>query len=108
MIVVSKLRYNIMDTLMKLIVLLPVFAMLLSPSVSIAAKQDKSSAEHSGRIAALMEAIKSGTIAYKLTDPSEIMAILGEPQTEKTRRDGEIRMIPKITYAAVIVAQVTY
>jgi len=44
--------------------------------------------ENSDRVSALLEAVKSGKIAYKLTDPNEIKAILGEPQTEKRLRSG--------------------
>ena len=39
------------------------------------------------------QAIKSGKIAYKLTDPNEIKAILGEPQNQKTRRSGGMLLL---------------
>ena len=39
------------------------------------------------------QAIKSGKIAEKLTDPDEIKAILGEPQTEERERSGGMLLL---------------
>jgi hypothetical protein len=77
----------------KRIILLFVFVILSSLGVSTLAQQDKSLGENSHRVNALLEAVKSGKIAEKLTDPNEIKAILGEPQTEKKRRSGEMVLL---------------
>ena len=49
---------------------------------------DKSLVQSNGRLKKLMAAVESGVIAYKLTGPEEIKAILGEPQKEEERDGG--------------------
>jgi hypothetical protein len=70
------------------IILLFALVVLLSLGVSALAQQDKASGQNQDRLNKLMEAVESGKIVYKLTDPNEIKAILGEPQTEKRQRSG--------------------
>ena len=66
----------------KRIILLFAFVILLSLGVSTWAQQDKSLGDNSDRINALLEAVKSGKIAYKLTEPEEVKALLGPPVKE--------------------------
>ena len=44
-------------------------------------------------ITEIHQAIKSGKIAEKLTDPNEIKAILGEPQREERARSGGMLLL---------------
>ena len=73
----------------KHIILLFAFVILFSFSVSSLAKQDKSLGENSNRVNALLEAVKSRKIQYKLTKIDEIKALLGEPQKEEEKDLGE-------------------
>jgi hypothetical protein len=72
----------------KHIVLLFAFAILLSFNAPTSAQQDKPLKENNDRVNALMRAVESGEVAYKLTGPNEIKALLGNPQKENQRDGG--------------------
>ncbi len=54
---------------------------------------DKSLAQNNSGLKKLMEAVESGEVAEDLTDPDEIKAILGEPQSQKIRRSGGMDLL---------------
>ncbi len=90
MAITLEVQHYAKQTSNKRIILLFAFVILLSLGVSTLAQQDKALGENSDRVNALLEAVKSGKIAYKLTEPNEIKAILGEPQKEKEKDLGGI------------------
>jgi serine protease AprX len=51
----------------------------------------------------IKEGIKSGRIAYKLTEPEEIKALLGIPQKEEEKRDGGMQIL-EFTYPDIKIA----
>ena len=59
------------------------------------------SGQNKDRLDKLRKAVESGKIAYKLTGPNEIKAILGEPQIEE-EKDGGGMIGLDITYPDVI------
>jgi hypothetical protein len=93
MAITLKVQHYAKQTLNKLFILVFTFIILFSLRVSTLAKQDKALGENSSRVNALLEAVKSGKIAYKLTEPNEIKAWLGEPQKEEWDNDGAMRWL---------------
>ena len=88
-----ELQHYAKVTSMKHNILLLVFVILWSASVSTLAQQDKSVGENSDHVNALLEAVKSGKIKYGLTKPNEIKALLEEPQGEDWDNDGAMRRL---------------
>jgi len=85
---ISKQLLHVKDISFKQILLNAIIVSLMQ-CVSIYASSDI----NSDRINELLKSIKSGEVADKLTDPNEIVALLGEPHTEKMRRDGGMEML---------------
>jgi hypothetical protein len=73
---------------MKYITLAAISSILLSSCVCTTGKHDNMSGQNEDRLDKLRKAVDSGNIAYGLTKPNEIKAILGEPQTEEKKEDG--------------------
>ncbi|MHC4478047.1 MAG: S8 family serine peptidase [Planctomycetota bacterium] len=61
--------------------------------VSTRARQGKSLGQNNERLNELMEAVKSGKIAKNLTDPNEIKAILGEPESQERKGSGGMLLL---------------
>lgn len=78
---------------MRHIILLLTLVILFSSSVLALAQGANVSESNKARLNKLMEAIESRKVAYHLTDPREIRAILGEPQSESKRRDGGMTLL---------------
>jgi len=53
-------------------------------------------------VAVIKKAAAEGTVAYKLTEPSEMIALLGEPQSQKERADGGM-VVLEMTYPGLSV-----
>jgi hypothetical protein len=49
------------------------------------------------------QGVKTGAIAYKLTEPNEIKALFGAPQEEKERSDGGLLIIELKYYDLVFI-----
>ena len=77
-----RMRYQVA---VMLALLLGLLATLVCAESNVTAKPSPADIIH--------QAVKSGKIAEKLTDPNEIKAILGKPQTEKMRRSGGMVML---------------
>jgi serine protease AprX len=75
---------------MKHYILVLAFVVLLLTGVHAIAQPDKSLGEYSDFINGLREAIKSGKIACHRTEPHEIIALLGEPQADDYKNDGNM------------------
>ena len=83
-----KFQHYAKVTSMKHNILLLVFAILWSASVSTLAQQEEPLGQQKARLNKLIEAVESGKIAYKLTGPNEIKALLGEPQRDDNDDNG--------------------
>ena len=71
------------DHLKSFVILCCVFSLMISLNAD----------ERQKLIERIKEEIKSGRIAYKLTEPEEIMAMLGAPQKEEERRSGGMQIL---------------
>ncbi len=89
MAITFEVRHYAKQTLTKRIILVLAFTILLSLTASTLAQQNKSLGENSDRVNALLEAVEAGEIAYKLTEPNEIKALLGKPQRENVKDEGD-------------------
>ncbi|MHC4500160.1 MAG: S8 family serine peptidase [Planctomycetota bacterium] len=75
------------------IVFLLVLVLAAFIDVSAWAQQDKTLVQNNGRLNKLMEAVNTGEIAYKLSEPSEIKVLLGKPQKEFEFNDGGMTIL---------------
>ncbi len=73
---------------MKRMILAIAAAMLMLSGTSSVGWQDQPRGQDADRLDVLERAVKSGTVAYKLTDPNELKALLGEPRTQVRQNNG--------------------
>jgi subtilisin family serine protease len=70
----------------------------INPSLS--SRQESNLDQKTDLIIKLQDAVKSGDIRYKLTEPKEIKVLLGNPQQERTRKDGGMDIL-EISYPKI-------